>query len=164
MPLVQITQEHDLDILQHSDEEEEIQTYVSQEVEVHVIRSEGGQLKRSPKIHKPPTWMKDYVGNVQTSSVHMYSPSTVSPIFPFIVLSSLSQQYISFLFNITTLHEPTTYKEASQLPEWVQAMESELAALEENKTWELVALPPEKKPIGNKRVYKLKLKPNGELD
>lgn len=133
-------------------------------MEVPVIRSEGEQLRRSHIIHKPPTWMRDYVGNVQTSSVHMYSPSTVSPTFPFILSPSLSRHYILFLFNITTLHEPTTYKEASQLPEWVQAMESELAALEENKTWELVALPPGKKPIGNKWVYKMKLKPNGELD
>ncbi|KAL0455649.1 UNVERIFIED_CONTAM: Retrovirus-related Pol polyprotein from transposon RE1 [Sesamum latifolium] len=43
-------------------------------------------------------------------------------------------------------------------------MRQELDALEQNDTWEVVALPPGKKAIGNKWVYKLKLKADGSID
>ncbi|MCO5599121.1 hypothetical protein L7F22_053221 [Adiantum nelumboides] len=44
------------------------------------------------------------------------------------------------------------------------AMQLEYDALIENDTWTLCDLPPGKKPIGTKCVYKLKRKPNGEID
>ena len=43
-------------------------------------------------------------------------------------------------------------------------MEKELQALELNHTWEVVDLPKGKKPIGSKWVYRVKYKPNGEVD
>lgn len=43
-------------------------------------------------------------------------------------------------------------------------MEKEITDLLENETWELVDFPNQKKPIGNKWVYKVKLKANGRLD
>ncbi|MCO5548733.1 hypothetical protein L7F22_002194 [Adiantum nelumboides] len=43
-------------------------------------------------------------------------------------------------------------------------MQSEYDALIENDTWTLCDLPPGKKAIGTKWVYKLKHKPDGEID
>ncbi|KAL0362338.1 UNVERIFIED_CONTAM: Retrovirus-related Pol polyprotein from transposon RE1 [Sesamum calycinum] len=43
-------------------------------------------------------------------------------------------------------------------------MHQELTALEENKTWEVVDLPSDKRAIGSKWVYKVKLKPDGSVD
>lgn len=43
-------------------------------------------------------------------------------------------------------------------------MQAELAILQHNNTWILTPLPPSKKAIGSKWVYKLKLKPNGDVD
>src|SRR5688572_23357200 len=43
-------------------------------------------------------------------------------------------------------------------------MQKEIKALVDNGTWELVDLPKGKKPIGNKWVYKLKLKKDGSVD
>lgn len=43
-------------------------------------------------------------------------------------------------------------------------MQQEIAALEENNTWELVDLPPGKQAIGSKWVYKIKHKVNGEVE
>lgn len=51
--------------------------------------------------------------------------------------------------------EPITYKEAVQNPKWVEVMHKELQALEHNKTWVMFDLPPGKKPIRCKWVYKI---------
>lgn len=38
-----------------------------------------------------------------------------------------------------------------------------LRAIDKNQTWELVSLPHNKKPIGGKWVYKVKVKPSKEV-
>jgi hypothetical protein len=41
---------------------------------------------------------------------------------------------------------------------------NELDSIMSNHTWELVELPPKTKPIGFKRMFKKKLKPDGTID
>ncbi|XP_071709316.1 uncharacterized mitochondrial protein AtMg00820-like [Rutidosis leptorrhynchoides] len=43
-------------------------------------------------------------------------------------------------------------------------MNSEMEALYRNKTWVLTDLPPNRKPIGNKWIYKIKYKATGEIE
>ncbi|CAH9142301.1 unnamed protein product [Cuscuta epithymum] len=43
-------------------------------------------------------------------------------------------------------------------------MQREIHALEENGTWTLVQLPPGKKAVDSKWVYKIKYKPNGDVE
>nr|GEW31114.1 ribonuclease H-like domain-containing protein [Tanacetum cinerariifolium] len=47
---------------------------------------------------------------------------------------------------------------------WQAAMNTEIEALYKNNTWTLTDLPAGRKPVGNKWVFKLKLKPNGEIE
>lgn len=54
------------------------------------------------------------------------------------------------------IDEPSNYSQAAEEKACVKAMESEIDAIERNKTWKLVELPPGAKPIGLKWVYKLK--------
>jgi hypothetical protein len=53
--------------------------------------------------------------------------------------------------------QPTSFKEASPDPHWVQAMNQDIDSIEKNKTWDLVDLPKHKKSIDVKWVYKTKL-------
>jgi hypothetical protein len=46
--------------------------------------------------------------------------------------------------------QPTSFKEASKTPHWVQAMNQEIESIKKNKTWDLVHLPRHKKSIGVK--------------
>ncbi|PNX93258.1 histone deacetylase, partial [Trifolium pratense] len=64
---------------------------------------------------------------------------------------------------ITTL-EPTTVKSALSNPRWLQAMQSELKALTDNNTWSLVPLPPHKRAIGCKWVFRVKENPDGTIN
>ncbi|GJV80957.1 retrovirus-related pol polyprotein from transposon TNT 1-94 [Tanacetum coccineum] len=60
---------------------------------------------------------------------------------------------------LTKVGEPSTLQEAPNDPDasfWKEAMQEEIEALHKNKTWELVPLPGDRKPIGNKWVYKIK--------
>ncbi|CAH9132305.1 unnamed protein product, partial [Cuscuta epithymum] len=43
-------------------------------------------------------------------------------------------------------------------------MQKEIHALEENGTWTLIHLPPGKKVVDSKWVYKIKYKPNGDIE
>ncbi|KAL2235930.1 UNVERIFIED_CONTAM: Retrovirus-related Pol polyprotein from transposon RE1, partial [Sesamum indicum] len=60
--------------------------------------------------------------------------------------------------------EPRNYNEAVKKKEWMEAMNLEIQALEDNNTWDVTKLPEGKKAIGSKWVYKLKLKPDGSVD
>ena len=63
--------------------------------------------------------------------------------------------------------EPKTLEEAlasDHAEEWKTAIDSEYESLIENKTWELVELPSERKAIGCKWVFKVKHASNGEVE
>jgi hypothetical protein len=57
--------------------------------------------------------------------------------------------------------QPTSFKEETKEPHWVQAMNQEIDSIEKNKTWDLVDFPSHKKSIGVKWVYKTKLNEKG---
>ncbi|GJT82884.1 retrovirus-related pol polyprotein from transposon TNT 1-94 [Tanacetum coccineum] len=61
--------------------------------------------------------------------------------------------------------DPDSFEEAPKEEKWVEAMKSELRAMEKNKPWELVALPLRgAKKIGVKWVFKTKLSEDGKLN
>ncbi|KAL5753796.1 hypothetical protein ACOSP7_022016 [Xanthoceras sorbifolium] len=63
-----------------------------------------------------------------------------------------------------TVIEPEMFEEASQSSKWMTAMKEEIAALEQNQTWELVPKPRDVKPISCKWVYKIKCRPDGSIE
>ncbi|XP_074291999.1 uncharacterized protein LOC141618831 [Silene latifolia] len=75
-----------------------------------------------------------------------------------------SHKHRIFLSAVTENHEPTSFKEAVQVAHWRDAMKSEIEALERNKTWTLETLPPNKKAIASKWVYKIKYNADGSIE
>jgi hypothetical protein len=52
--------------------------------------------------------------------------------------------------------KPASFGEAEHSLSWRKAMMEEMDSIEENDTWSLVDLPPGRKPIGVKWVFKVK--------
>ncbi|KAL0337580.1 UNVERIFIED_CONTAM: Retrovirus-related Pol polyprotein from transposon RE1 [Sesamum calycinum] len=63
-------------------------------------------------------------------------------------------------FQSNLLSEPRSYAQTQGKLEWEQAMDDEIHALETNKTWSMTTLPPGKKVIDSKWVFKLILNPD----
>jgi len=75
-------------------------------------------------------------------------------------LSTTSQKFLASLDFV----EPQTYDQAVLHPGWQAAMNTELQALSDTNTWTIVSLPPGKKPIACKWVYKVKCKADGSVE
>jgi hypothetical protein len=71
--------------------------------------------------------------------------------------------HYAYMVRIILEVEPTCFEQAVGNPRWDNAMDEEMAALDANVTWELVALLENKKTIGCKWVYKVKHNANGSV-
>ncbi|XP_071727351.1 uncharacterized protein [Rutidosis leptorrhynchoides] len=78
--------------------------------------------------------------------------------------SMLNSNNWCFVSNLNKSVEPKTYKQAACDQNWVDAMNLEMAALNRNNTWVITELPPDRIPVGNKWVYRIKYKSNGEIE
>ena len=72
-------------------------------------------------------------------------------------------RHCAYMAKIVENVEPADFGEAVGKPEWEQAMDEEMVALDDNETWDLVQLPQGKKPISCKWVYKIKHNTDGSV-
>ncbi|GKF83421.1 cysteine-rich receptor-like protein kinase 8, partial [Tanacetum coccineum] len=64
-------------------------------------------------------------------------------------ITHVTSQFQAFLSAILIQNTPNSFKEAILDPEWFQAMDDELRALELNGTWEITNLPESKEAISS---------------
>ncbi|XP_075091936.1 uncharacterized protein LOC142172069 [Nicotiana tabacum] len=102
-------------------------------------------LSKSTRIVIQPSYLQDYVCNFVLPLLHVSAISKVSQ-------------------NELHVHEPQHYQHAASHPAWQEAMLKEFQALESNHTWDIVSLPPHKKDIPCKWVYKVKQKSDGSIE
>ncbi|KAK1390070.1 hypothetical protein POM88_018248 [Heracleum sosnowskyi] len=107
-------------------------------------------LRMSARTTHLPSKYKDFhLANLSTSQAFNV---IVDPYGSF-----YDDHHLASLANVLSINEPNSYGQAKQDPRWVEAMDKELAALAANHTWELTALPPDKKTIGCKWFLSLNL-------
>ena len=99
-----------------------------------------------------------------TPTADVLRAGTSHPLTSHLSYKSLSPSFKAFCCSISSIVEPSHYYQAVSNPKWQDAMAAEIAALEPNNTWILTSLPPNKKPIGCKWVYKVKYKSDGSVE
>lgn len=109
-----------------------------EETGTHEIRT-----KSRRQIHRP-TWLNDYI--LTTAGKESVD------------------SHCGFLSKIMQVKEPKNFTEAFEDPNWVNAMQQEIKALEENGPWQLTTLPMNKREIDSKWEFKVKYKANGEVE
>ena len=122
-------------------------------------------LRRSTRPRTQPTRLKEYVTN--TAHTRLLDPSMGKSLYPirnYVGCTRFSATHQAFLVAITVADEPRSFKQAMQTKVWKNAMGSEIDALEENGTWTIEDLPPGKRAIGSKWVYKIKHNADGTIE
>ena len=121
-------------------------------------------MRRSTRASTQPAWLKDFVTSKHKASMASSVKQPVYPLFKDQDFECYPEEYVGSLAHVLASLEPTSYTQAASKPEWVDAMDKELHALEINDTWECTSLPEYKKAISSKWVYKIKYLPNGAVD
>jgi hypothetical protein len=106
--------------------------------------------RRSTKVSCPPIHLSDYLCNLSQNSPSHSSTGILYPISDYHSYANISESLRQFSHSLVTDVEPKNYKEASNIPCWVKAMQSEIDALNKNKTWIFVDKPTNITPIGSK--------------
>ncbi|XP_075095273.1 uncharacterized protein LOC142173560 [Nicotiana tabacum] len=114
-------------------------------------------IRKSCRGKKPPIWMKDFV----SLNVHQDEPYAISK---FLAYENLTYRYQAYLTAASNIIEPTFYSEPVKDPRWVDAIKTEIEALQNNHTWDIVSLPEGKIPIWCKWIYKIKYKTSGGVE
>jgi len=106
--------------------------------------------RHSMRQKRRPHYLRDYHCYMSAACNTDMSSGSNSSSLPYLLSSFLSYKkcspnYRNFCYSVSFLIEPKTYTQDSKLDYWVQAMNYEIAALEQNHTWEIVDLPPNKR-------------------
>jgi hypothetical protein len=128
-------------------------------------------LGRGQRTKIPSTRLQDFVTHTictlslsKSSSCSSESSGTPYPIAHCVNCDNFSAPYRHFLAAITAGTEPQTFAEAVKDERWRQAMKHKIHALEHNGTWTMKPLPPGKKAIGCKWVYRIKYNSDGSTE
>lgn len=122
------------------------ETESSTSIEILVVQP----TVRPSRVKHLPSRFKDFTG-LPSSNVVLPSQSPESGKSPIIVTypiqnhlsyDTFTPKYQAYLTTVSKIPTPYTFNQVAPDPNWFQAMKTEIAALEENHTWDIVEKPP----------------------
>ncbi|KAL1190609.1 Retrovirus-related Pol polyprotein from transposon RE2 [Cardamine amara subsp. amara] len=126
-----------------------------------IVSPTSEKLGRGLRPKNPPVKLADYVTNLLYEP---YPSMTPYPIDNYLSDSCFSESMKAFIFAVTSTTEPRHYQEAIKDKFWRFAIKDEIVSLEDSGTWTVETLPPEKKALGCKWVFRLKFHADGTLE
>ncbi|GAA0151417.1 transmembrane signal receptor [Lithospermum erythrorhizon] len=120
----------------------------------------------------PSTRLRDFVTNtvkivspsgLTDSPFPAHSSGNIYPIAHSINCDQFTSRHKYFLAAVIAGTELKSFNDVMDDPGWRQAMHNEIRELENNVTWRLESLPPRKKALGSRWVYKVKFKSDGSV-
>lgn len=150
----------------HTQPDPEVSTEapVSQDNEVPIARP-----KRSAKA---PSYLSQYhCSLIPFTTITHPSPPPPQPVFPtpypissVLSYDSLAPHFKTYTLAYTLERVPKNFKEAMASKVWDNAVNLELGALEENRTWDVVSLPIGKNVVGCKWIFTIKYNADGTIE
>ena len=98
-----------------------------------------------------------------TSLAASHTSGTPYPITHNVNYDKFSIHNRHFMAAVSVSTKLKSFAEAMKDDRWKQAMQTEIEALENNGTWTLEPLPPGKKAIKSKWIYRIKYKSDGSV-
>ncbi|KAJ4812579.1 Retroelement pol polyprotein-like [Rhynchospora pubera] len=129
-----------------------------------------GSLVRGQRSRQPPIRLQDYICYTavcdpsKAHSASVVSSGSLYPIAHYVNCDNFSAAHRKFLAAVIAGKEPQHFGEAMKDKHWRDAMQAEIDALERNETWTIENLPPMKKAIGCKWVYRIKYNSDGSIE
>ena len=112
---------------------------VGEEVEIqNIVQPRGGGDRYPQRVRRPPAHLNDYEVNISDEHVDQIHAN------------------IDYCYSASSVQIPNSYNAAMKSPEaenWKQAMDAEMRALSDSKTYTLVELPPGKSTVSGRWVY-----------
>ncbi|WOH00711.1 hypothetical protein DCAR_0520085 [Daucus carota subsp. sativus] len=99
-----------------------------------------------------------------SSSTGMVPKPSIYQISDYLSYDKVNPTYKAFVNSITPIKIPTTFAQAAPHPCWFKAMQTEITALEENYTWEIVEPPPNQHIVDCKWLFRIKYLPDGSVE
>ncbi len=120
-----------------------------------------GEESRIPSVTTPRAQMaKKALKTLDNNNGVRRSTQVKYPVQIFTYDGFVAHHY-AYMVKVIQEVEPICFEQAVGNLKWDSAMDEKMAALDANVTWELVALPKDKKTIGCKWVYKVKHNTDG---
>ncbi|XP_072080920.1 uncharacterized protein [Arachis hypogaea] len=126
-------------------------------------------LRRSERERKTPSYLRDFhcfhISSHRDPINAAQLPSTCKyPLSHHLSYSLFTPKHQAFTFALINNSDPKHYSEAVMHDCWRKAIEAELTALEQNKTWIITSLPPGKNAVGCKWIFRTKFHPDGTIE
>lgn len=102
------------------------------------------------QIHRPSKYKDSHITYPSLIATNLSTSNTFYLLSFVLSYRKLTYSYHKVILSVTQHVEPQSYNATSKDPKWVEAMNTEIQALEVNNTWILTDLPQHKTAIGCK--------------
>ena len=129
------------------------------------------RLGHGCRVKISSTWLRSFVTdaiyNIHPSPTSLATSHTSSTPYPITYYDNYDKFSIHdrhFMAALNASTKPKSFVEAMKDDRWKQAMQTGIKELENNRTWTLESLPPDKKAMGSKWIYRIKYKFDGLVE